>query len=96
MCWGFLIHWAFQKKQFRGDEMVDFDKELDATGLSCPLPLLRAKQALAGMSSGQVLHVMASDPGSARDFPAFAKQAGHELLEAAEKDGTFHYVIRKA
>ena len=60
---------------------MDFDIEVDARGLNCPLPILRAKKALASMQSGQVLHVLTTDPGSVRDFQAFAKQTGNELLE---------------
>jgi len=56
------------------------DRELDARGLNCPLPILRAKKALADMASGQVLKIVATDPGSVRDFQAFAKQTGNELL----------------
>lgn len=57
------------------------DKEIDTRGLNCPLPVLRAKKALAELTSGQVLKVVATDPGSTRDFQAFAKQTGNELLQ---------------
>ncbi len=69
-----------------------FDAELDASGLNCPLPILRAKKALASLASGQVLRITATDPGSRRDFEVFAKQTGHELLqvEAGEKSWTFY------
>lgn len=60
---------------------MNADKELDARGLNCPLPILKAKKALADMASGQVLRVVATDAGSVRDFQAFAKQTGNELLE---------------
>ena len=76
--------------------MANWDQELDASGLNCPLPILRAKKALAGMQSGQVLHVIATDPGSVKDFEAFAKQTGHELLESKEEGGKFHFLIKKA
>ncbi len=76
--------------------MADFDQELDASGLNCPLPILRAKKALAGLSSGQVLHVIATDPGSVKDFEAFAKQTGNELMEAREDGGKFYFLIKKA
>ena len=62
---------------------MNFDKELDARGLNCPLPILRAKKALAEMTSGQVLRIIATDPGSVKDFQAFAKQTGNELLSSA-------------
>jgi tRNA 2-thiouridine synthesizing protein A len=63
---------------------MEFDQELDARGLNCPLPILRCKKALAGLSSGQVLKVVATDPGSVKDFHAFIKQTGHEMLSFAE------------
>lgn len=75
--------------------MADFDQELDASGLNCPLPILRAKKTLTGMQSGQVLHVIATDPGSVKDFDAFAKQTGNELLESREEGGKFYFHIRK-
>ncbi len=72
------------------------DKEIDTRGLSCPLPILRAKKALAELASGQVLKVVATDPGSTRDFQAFAKQTGNELLaqETAGKEFV-HYLKRR-
>ena len=76
--------------------MADFDQELDATGLNCPLPILRAKMALAGMSAGQVLHIIATDPGSVKDFQAFAKQTGNELLSSSEAGGAFEFMIKKS
>ena len=74
---------------------MDFQKELDARGLNCPLPILRCKKALAEITDGQVLKVMATDSGSVKDFQAFCKQTGHELLslETQEKEFIFH--IRK-
>lgn len=70
---------------------MQFDKELDARGLNCPLPILRAKKSLTDMQSGQVLKILATDPGSVKDFQAFAKQTGNELVShaAAEKEFTF-------
>lgn len=76
--------------------MADFDTELDASGLNCPLPILRAKKTLNGMGSGQVLHIIATDPGSVKDFDAFAKQTGNELMESKEEGGKFHFLIKKA
>ena len=61
----------------------------------CPMPLLKAKQALNGMSASQVLHVLATDPGSKRDFEVFTQQSGNTLLESAEDSGVFSYLIRK-
>lgn len=70
-------------------------KELDTRGLACPLPLLKAKQALNTMASGETLRVQATDRGSQRDFRSFAEQSGHALLESTEQDGVFTYVIQK-
>lgn len=76
--------------------MADFDQELDARGLNCPLPILRAKKALNELTGGQVLHVIATDPGSVKDFEAFAKQTGNELMESTEENGEFRFLIKKA
>ena len=76
--------------------MAYFDQELDASGLNCPLPILRAKKTLNSMSSGQVLHIIATDPGSVKDFDSFAKQTGNELMESKEEGGKFHFLIKKS
>jgi tRNA 2-thiouridine synthesizing protein A len=76
-------------------ETLASDLEVDARGLNCPLPILRTKKALNTMTSGQLLKVLATDPGSMRDFQAFAKQSGNELLSAVEQDREFHFLIRK-
>jgi len=76
--------------------MADFDRELDASGLNCPLPILRAKKTLADMQSGQVLHIIATDPGSVKDFEAFAKQTGNELMSSGEEGGKFTFMMKKA
>ncbi|NJO16704.1 MAG: sulfurtransferase TusA family protein [Thioploca sp.] len=76
--------------------MPDFDQELDASGLNCPLPILRAKKALTGMESGKILRIIATDPGSVKDFEAFAKQTGNELLESTEEGGKYIFFIKKA
>jgi len=70
------------------------DKELDARGLNCPLPILKAKKALADMTSGQILRVVSTDSGSVRDFQAFAKQTGNELIEQ-QTVGTEHFTLLK-
>ncbi|MGA7799948.1 MAG: sulfurtransferase TusA family protein [Gammaproteobacteria bacterium] len=75
--------------------MANFDDELDASGLNCPLPILRAKKALGALTSGKVLHIIATDPGSVKDFEAFSKQTGNELLESKEEGGKFHFLIKK-
>ena len=72
------------------------DQELDARGLNCPLPILRAKKALNGMQSGQTLHILATDPGSVKDFEAFAKQTGNQLLESSEANGEYTFLLKKA
>lgn len=76
--------------------MPQFDQELDACGLNCPLPILRAKKTLAGMEQGKVLHIVATDPGAVKDFEAFARQTGNELLESREEDGKFYFLMKKA
>lgn len=74
---------------------MDFHKELDARGLNCPLPILKAKKALAEMASGEVLKVIATDPGSVRDFQAFARQTGNNLLEHAADDREFVFFMQR-
>lgn len=74
---------------------MEFDKELDARGLHCPLPILKAKKALAEMVSGQVLRVMATDPGSVRDFQAFSKQTGNQLLAHSADDSEFVFFMKR-
>ena len=74
---------------------MDFDKELDARGLNCPLPILRAKKALNDMTSGQVLHIIATDPGAVKDFQAFAKQTGNDLLGSEAKDKEFEFYLKR-
>ncbi len=76
--------------------MADFDTELDASGLNCPLPILRAKKTLNSMDAGQVLHIIATDPGSIKDFDAFAKQTGNELMESKEDGGKYQFLIKKS
>lgn len=75
--------------------MANFDTELDASGLNCPLPILRAKKALNGMTAGQVLHIIATDPGAVKDFEAFAKQTGNELTDSREEGGKFFFLMKK-
>lgn len=71
------------------------NKELDARGLNCPLPILRAKKALNEITAGQILKVIATDPGAVKDFQAFAKQTGNELLESTESSGEYSFLIKK-
>lgn len=70
--------------------------ELDARGLDCPMPLLKAKQALNRLAVGERLRITATDPGSQRDFRVFAEQAGHRLLESREQDGIYCYLLEKS
>lgn len=74
---------------------MEFNKEIDARGLHCPLPILKAKKALADMTSGEVLRVTATDPGSVRDFQAFAKQTGNALLEQAANEREFVFFMQR-
>ncbi len=74
---------------------MDAQKEVDARGLNCPLPILKAKKALADMRSGEVLKVLATDPGSVRDFQAFARQTGNELVEQAQANDEFVHFLRR-
>ena len=76
-------------------ETMQFDKELDARGLNCPLPILRAKKSLTDMQSGQVLKIIATDPGSVKDFEAFAKQTGNELLSSNEANKEFTFFLKR-
>ncbi len=76
--------------------MPEFDQELDASGLNCPLPILRAKKALNGMEAGKILHIIATDPGSVKDFEAFSKQTGNDLMESREEGGKFYFLLKKA
>lgn len=71
------------------------DRELDARGLNCPLPILRTKKALNEMSAGQMLKILATDPGSVRDFEAFSRQTGNQLMSSTESGGEYHFLLRK-
>ena len=74
---------------------MNIDKELDTSGLNCPLPILKAKKALAAMTSGQMLRVTATDAGSMRDFATFAKQTGNELLDQQIAGNTFVHTLKR-
>lgn len=75
--------------------MMNIDMELDARGLNCPLPILRAKKTIAQMSTGQVLRITATDPGAVKDFEAFCKQTGNELLQSGDENGEFVFLLKK-
>ena len=74
---------------------MQFDRELDVQGLKCPLPILRTKKSLSEMETGQVLRVLDTDPGAAKDFQAFARQTGNQLLSASETDQVFEFFFRR-
>jgi tRNA 2-thiouridine synthesizing protein A len=76
-------------------EAAPFDREVDARGLNCPLPILRTKKTLNDMASGQVLRILATDPAAVRDFEAFAKQTGNALLQHGERDGAFFFLLKR-
>lgn len=75
--------------------MTEVTHDLDLSGLNCPLPIIRTKKKLTTMASGEVLRVVSTDPGSALDFEAFAKQTGHELLESRKDNGSFVFKLKK-
>ena len=76
-------------------DTIHFQKDLDARGLNCPLPILKAKKALAELASGEVLRITATDTGSVRDFQAFAKQTGNALLHHSHSNGEFVFLMRR-
>jgi tRNA 2-thiouridine synthesizing protein A len=75
--------------------VTEFDHELDACGLNCPLPVLRTKKTLDKMASGEVLRVIATDPGSVEDIAALARQTGHELLETGQENDKYVFLLKK-
>ncbi len=77
------------------NEIMEYQKELDARGLNCPLPILKAKKALAEMETGEVLRIVATDTGSVRDFQAFAKQTGNALLSHTQNGREFVFLLRR-
>ena len=74
---------------------MKFDRELDTSGLSCPLPVLKAKKVLNDMASGQVLRIIATDPGSVKDMQSFSRQTGHSLLASTEEGKSFIFLLKK-
>jgi tRNA 2-thiouridine synthesizing protein A len=93
---GILLLWTseFPIIHHKGASM-NFDKDLDARGLNCPLPILRAKKALTDMQSGQVLRIVSTDLGSVKDFQAFCKQTGNELLAQTEASNEFTFFLKR-
>ncbi|MFL6672689.1 MAG: sulfurtransferase TusA family protein [Massilia sp.] len=76
-------------------DTMEFQRDLDARGLNCPLPILKAKKALAEMATGEVLRILATDSGSVRDFQAFAKQTGNALLSHSQNNGEYTFFMRR-
>ncbi len=76
--------------------MSEYSEMFDATGLNCPLPILRSKKMLTRMAAGDVLYVISTDAGSEKDFEVFCRQTGNELIKSEEAGGKFHYFIKKA
>jgi len=74
---------------------LEIARTLDAKGLSCPLPIVKTAQAMKDMSSGQLLEVLATDPGSVKDFAAWSKSTGNEVVEQSQDGGVFRFVLRK-
>ncbi len=74
---------------------LEIANRLDARGLACPMPIVTTAQAIAGMASGQLLEVLATDPGSVKDFAAWSKTTGHEIVEQGEDAGVFRFVLRR-
>ena len=77
------------------EQALQIDREVDARGLNCPLPILRTKKTLNDMVTGQVVRILATDPASVRDFEAFARQTGNELVHKSEQDGAFVFLLRR-
>ena len=84
-----------RKASNRIKNMMQFDKEIDTSGLNCPLPILKAKKALNELTTGQLLKVIATDPGSWRDFEAFAKQTGNELVLQEKTESAFVFGLKR-
>lgn len=76
--------------------MPAFDIEIDTSGLTCPMPVMRAKKTLQTLTSGQVLHLIATDPGTRSDIPALVNKIGDQIIETKEADGKIHFYIKKA
>lgn len=76
--------------------MAEYDRDIDASGLNCPLPILRARKALRDMERGQTLRIVSTDPGSVKDFEAFARQTNNPLLSSGEEAGKFVFVMKKS
>lgn len=76
--------------------MAEFDRELDASGLNCPLPILRTRKAIRDMERGQILRVISTDQGSVKDFEAFSKQTNNPLLSSGEEGGKYVFLLKKS
>jgi tRNA 2-thiouridine synthesizing protein A len=78
------------------ENLMNYDKEFDASGLACPMPIVKTKKSLADMASGQVLRVIATDPGSVCDMEAFAEQTGNTLLSSGTENNKYVFLLKKA
>jgi tRNA 2-thiouridine synthesizing protein A len=74
---------------------IDIDQQVDARGLNCPMPIVKTAQAIKGLASGQILEVLATDPGSTKDFAAWSKSTGNEMVEQTVDGGVFRFVLKK-
>ncbi len=90
-----MIDLSSKKAIISMESSMNADKELDARGLNCPLPILKTKKSLAAMESGQVLRVISTDCGSVKDMQAFANQTGNELVEQSEQNGEYIFFMKK-
>ena len=75
--------------------VIEVTQHVDARGLSCPMPIVKTAQAIKTVASGELIEVLATDPGSTKDFTAWAKTTGHELVESSVEDGVFRFVLRR-
>jgi tRNA 2-thiouridine synthesizing protein A len=80
----------------QGGLQVNFDKELDARGLACPLPIVKTNKTISQMTSGQVLRVMATDTGSVADMKAYSEQTGHQLLSSSQENGVYVFYLKRS
>ena len=96
LCSRLQIYLEYHYGMLDMDIDIEVNQSLDTCGLSCPLPLLKTKQALNRLETGQVLSIVCTDPGSVRDFEVFSKQSGHQLLDSLQEEGKYYYWFKKA
>jgi tRNA 2-thiouridine synthesizing protein A len=85
-----------RSRVWKGNRYVMATQTLDAKGLNCPMPIMKAKKAMKGLSSGETLAIEATDPGSVKDFEAFCRATGNELMESGETGGVFTFLLKKS